>query len=46
MLHILTTMDIKYQILFKQQLIVANTNDTLGPPSHSVKEMLILNEHV
>ena len=46
MLHILTTMGIKYQNLFKQQLTVANTNDTLGPPSRSVKAMLILYEIV
>ena len=45
-LHILTTMGIKYQNLFKQQLTVANTNDTLGPPSCGVKEMLILYEIV
>ena len=46
MLHILTTMGIKYQNLFKQQLTVANNNDTLGPPSRSVKAMLILYEIV
>ena len=38
-LHVPTKKGIKYQILFKQELNVANNNDTLGPPSYSVRDV-------